>query len=56
MNVEGAYQHVLTDMFAFVATAIAGAVIMTTGFGEAANRSDEIATGQEAAAIAATAT
>ncbi|HYP48828.1 MAG TPA: cation diffusion facilitator family transporter [Thermoleophilaceae bacterium] len=32
LNVEGAYQHVLTDLFAFVATAVAGAVILLTGF------------------------
>ncbi len=32
MNVEGAFQHLLTDLFAFIATAIAGAVILTTGF------------------------
>jgi len=32
LNVEGAYQHVLTDLAAFVATAIAGAVILATGF------------------------
>ena len=35
LNVEGAFQHILTDLFAFVATAIAGAVILLTGFGEA---------------------
>jgi cobalt-zinc-cadmium efflux system protein len=35
LNVEGAYQHILTDMFAFVATAIAGAVIIATGFDQA---------------------
>jgi cobalt-zinc-cadmium efflux system protein len=35
LNVEGAFQHVLTDLFAFVATAIAGAVILLTDFGEA---------------------
>ncbi|MGH2846210.1 MAG: cation diffusion facilitator family transporter [Thermoleophilaceae bacterium] len=35
LNVEGAFQHVLTDLFAFVATAVAGAVILATGFGEA---------------------
>jgi len=35
LNVEGAYQHILTDLFAFIATAIAGVVIVTTGFGEA---------------------
>ena len=32
LNVEGAFQHVLTDLFAFIATAIAGAVILLTGF------------------------
>ena len=32
LNVEGAYQHILTDLFAFVATAVAGALILTTGF------------------------
>ena len=35
LNVEGAFQHVLTDLFAFIATAIAGAVILLTGFGRA---------------------
>ena len=35
LNVEGAYQHILTDMFAFIATAIAGVAIMTTGFEQA---------------------
>jgi cobalt-zinc-cadmium efflux system protein len=35
LNVEGAFQHILTDLFAFVATAIAGAVILVTGFGRA---------------------
>jgi cobalt-zinc-cadmium efflux system protein len=32
LNVEGAFQHILTDLAAFVATAIAGAVILLTGF------------------------
>ena len=32
LNVEGAFQHVLTDLFAFIATAVAGVVILTTGF------------------------
>jgi cobalt-zinc-cadmium efflux system protein len=32
LNVEGAFQHVLTDLFAFVATAIAGLVVISTGF------------------------
>jgi cobalt-zinc-cadmium efflux system protein len=35
LNVEGAYQHVLTDLLAFVATAVAGAVILATGFARA---------------------
>lgn len=32
LNVEGAFQHVVTDLAAFIATAIAGAVILITGF------------------------
>jgi cobalt-zinc-cadmium efflux system protein len=35
LNVEGAFQHVLTDLAAFVATAVAGAVILATGFARA---------------------
>ncbi len=35
LNVEGAFQHILTDLAAFVATAIAGATILLTGFREA---------------------
>ncbi len=35
LNVEGAFQHVLTDLFAFIATAVAGAVILLTDFGRA---------------------
>ena len=35
LNVEGAFQHVLTDLFAFIATAIAGAVVLITGFSRA---------------------
>jgi cobalt-zinc-cadmium efflux system protein len=35
LNVEGAFQHVLTDAFAFVATALAGAVIWALGFARA---------------------
>jgi cobalt-zinc-cadmium efflux system protein len=35
LNVEGAFQHVLTDLFAFVATAVAGVVVLTTGFSRA---------------------
>ena len=32
LNVEGAFQHILTDLFAFIATAIAGLVMVLTGF------------------------
>jgi cobalt-zinc-cadmium efflux system protein len=39
LNVEGALQHIVTDLFAFVATAVAGAVILVTGF----ERADGIA-------------
>ncbi|GAA1946840.1 cation diffusion facilitator family transporter [Kitasatospora viridis] len=35
LNVEGAFQHVLTDLYAFIATAVAGAVMLTTGFARA---------------------
>jgi cobalt-zinc-cadmium efflux system protein len=35
LNVEGAFQHILTDLFAFAATAVAGAVMLTTGFARA---------------------
>ena len=35
LNVEGAFQHVLTDLVAFIATAIAGLVILVTGFDRA---------------------
>ena len=40
LNIEGAFQHVLTDLYAFIATAVAGLVILTTGFA----RADAIAT------------
>jgi cobalt-zinc-cadmium efflux system protein len=39
LNVEGAFRHILTDLFAFVATAVAGAVILIWGF----DRADGIA-------------
>src|SRR4051794_35518780 len=39
LNVEGAFQHVLTDLAAFIATAVAGLVILLTGF----HRADGIA-------------
>ncbi len=40
LNVEGAFAHILNDLFAFVATAVAGLVILLTGFMQA----DAIAT------------
>ncbi len=39
LNVEGAFQHVLTDLVAFIATAVAGFVILVSGF----DRADGIA-------------
>jgi cobalt-zinc-cadmium efflux system protein len=39
LNVEGSFQHILTDLYAFIGTFIAGVVIMTTGF----DRADAIA-------------
>ena len=35
LNVEGAFQHLLTDLFAFLLTAVAGIVIITTGWARA---------------------
>ena len=32
LNIEGSYQHVLTDLLAFIATAIAGVVILASGW------------------------
>ncbi|HJQ07808.1 MAG TPA: cation diffusion facilitator family transporter [Nocardioides sp.] len=32
LNVEGAYQHILTDLYGFVGTAVAAVVILTTGW------------------------
>ncbi len=39
LNVEGSYRHILTDLYGFIATGIAGAVILATGF----RRADAIA-------------
>jgi cobalt-zinc-cadmium efflux system protein len=39
LNVEGSFQHIITDLYAFIGTFIAGAVILATGF----NRADAIA-------------
>jgi cobalt-zinc-cadmium efflux system protein len=35
LNVEGSFQHLLTDLYAFVGTAIAATVILLTGFDRA---------------------
>ena len=35
LNVEGAFQHILNDLFAFIATAAAGLVIVLTGWARA---------------------
>jgi len=35
LNVEGAFQHILNDAWAFAATAVSGVVVMTTGFARA---------------------
>ncbi|MGH3544601.1 MAG: cation diffusion facilitator family transporter, partial [Mycobacteriales bacterium] len=40
LNIAGAYAHILNDLFAFIATAVAGVVIVLTGFVQA----DAIAT------------
>jgi cobalt-zinc-cadmium efflux system protein len=39
LNIRGSYQHILTDLYAFITTAIAGGVILLTGF----SRADSIA-------------
>jgi cobalt-zinc-cadmium efflux system protein len=39
LNVEGSFQHILTDLYAFIGTLVAGIVIITTGF----DRADAIA-------------
>ncbi len=41
LNVEGSLQHVLTDLYAFIGTALAAGVILVSGF--AARRPDRIA-------------
>jgi cobalt-zinc-cadmium efflux system protein len=40
MNVEGAFAHILTDLYAFIATVVAAAIVLATGF----NRADPVAT------------
>jgi len=35
LNVQGAYQHILTDLYGFIGTVIAAIVILTTGYARA---------------------
>jgi cobalt-zinc-cadmium efflux system protein len=35
LNVEGAFQHILNDLYAFISTAVAGLVVWTTGLARA---------------------
>jgi cobalt-zinc-cadmium efflux system protein len=39
LNIEGSFQHIVTDLYAFIGTLIAGVVIIVTGF----DRADAIA-------------
>src|SRR5207247_9035349 len=39
LNIEGSFQHIVTDLYAFIGTLVAGVVIMVTGF----DRADAIA-------------
>jgi len=39
LNVEGSFQHIVTDLYAFIGTVVAGIVILVTGF----DRADAIA-------------
>jgi len=39
LNIEGAYQHIINDLYGFIATAVAGVIIIVSGF----TRADAIA-------------
>jgi cobalt-zinc-cadmium efflux system protein len=39
LNVEGSFQHILTDLYAFIGTAVAGLVVLLTGW----DRADPVA-------------
>jgi cobalt-zinc-cadmium efflux system protein len=39
LNIEGAYQHILTDLYGFIGTVVAGVVILLTGW----TRADSVA-------------
>ena len=49
LNVEGSFQHLLTDLYAFAATVVAGVVVWTTGF----ERADPLASLAVAASMLA---
>jgi cobalt-zinc-cadmium efflux system protein len=51
LNVEGSFRHLLTDLYAFAGTALAGLVVWTTGF----ERADPIASLAVAASMIGTA-
>jgi cobalt-zinc-cadmium efflux system protein len=51
LNVEGSFQHLLTDLYAFAGTALAGLIVWTTGF----ERADPIASLAVAASMIGTA-
>jgi cobalt-zinc-cadmium efflux system protein len=51
LNVEGSYQHLLTDLYAFAATFVAGLIVLTTGW----ERADPIASLAVAASMLAAA-
>lgn len=51
LNIEGSYRHLLTDLYAFAATALAGGVVWATGF----ERADPLASLAVAASMLAAA-
>jgi cobalt-zinc-cadmium efflux system protein len=51
LNVEGSFRHLLTDLYAFAGTALAGLIVWTTGF----ERADPIASLAVAASMIGTA-
>ena len=51
LNVEGSFRHLLTDLYAFAGTAVAGLIVWTTGF----QRADPIASIAVAASMVLTA-
>jgi cobalt-zinc-cadmium efflux system protein len=35
LNIQGAFQHIVNDLYAFIATVVAGAIVLVTGFARA---------------------